>query len=86
MTDDREYELVSWTPEQFKAAREELGLTVRDLAHVINVHPDTVRKKWEKAGSYGPHPTAVAAMMWFQTGFRPPEWPEHLLEKERGAE
>ena len=66
------------TPEEFKAAREKLGLSLRQTAHILGVGQPTVTK-WEmppEAKSRAkPNPTAVRVMQWMLEGFRPPEWP-----------
>jgi DNA-binding transcriptional regulator YiaG len=63
------------TPAEFKQARKELGLSVRDLAWVLNVGEKTIRI-WERANDRAPAPTAVRCMVWFQEGFRPADWPK----------
>jgi DNA-binding transcriptional regulator YiaG len=66
------------TPEQFKAGRKSLGLSVTQLAHILNTAPDTVRK-WElpdyRSTARGISPVAQRVMQWMMTGYRPPEWP-----------
>jgi DNA-binding transcriptional regulator YiaG len=66
------------TPKQFKAGRKLLGLSVTQLAHILNTAPDTVRK-WEmpddRSTSRGVNPVAQRVMRWMLAGFRPPEWP-----------
>ena len=67
------------TPQQFKEARRSLGLTVRQLAHVLNTSERTVRK-WEfdgeGEGGRPPNPVACRVLSWLTDhGFRPPEWP-----------
>lgn len=65
------------TPTEFRSARNALGLSQPQLAHVLGCDERTVRK-WESEGlanSRAPNPIAVRAMTWFASGFRPPEWP-----------
>lgn len=62
------------TPSGFKEAREALGLSTRDVAHIINTNEKTVRV-WERPDGRGPNPVAARAMIWFLDGYRPPEWP-----------
>lgn len=67
------------TSEGFKEARHALGLTVRDLAHVLGLGANgerTIRKWEDKRNSMGPNPVAARALIWFLDGFRPPDWPE----------
>lgn len=61
---------IKMTPAEFRRARIELGLTKKELSRELNISYDAV-KKWEDDNGYGPHPTAVIAMIWFQEGFRP---------------
>ncbi|WP_068315807.1 helix-turn-helix domain-containing protein [Polycladidibacter hongkongensis] len=66
-------------PEEFKAARKQLGLTQSELAKVLGVSLITVQRSEipaEKKSSSKPHATMVRAMGWFLSGFRPPEWPQ----------
>ncbi|MFO1071112.1 MAG: helix-turn-helix domain-containing protein [Geminicoccaceae bacterium] len=66
------------TPEEFKRARQALGLTQSELGAVLDTAPQTIRK-WEMAGDRSTarsvNPVAAQAMRWFLDGFRPPEWP-----------
>ena len=65
------------TPTEFKQARQSLGLSVTDLAHILAVGPRTVRSWEQPAGSRSrdPSPTACRVMEWMLNGYRPPEWP-----------
>ncbi|WP_340109496.1 helix-turn-helix domain-containing protein [Pikeienuella sp. HZG-20] len=66
------------TSAEFKAARNELGLTQAQLAEILDTAPPTIRK-WEaptgRSTARGPNPVACRAMRWMLAGFRPPEWP-----------
>ena len=66
------------TPEQFKEARQSLGLSQYQLGEVLNTNPSTIRK-WEMAGDQStrrsPNPVACRVMRWMLAGFRPPEFP-----------
>lgn len=65
------------TPDQFKEARQSLGLTLSELAAILNTDPRTIRK-WEAVhgnSARAPNPVAVQVMGWMLGGFRPPEWP-----------
>lgn len=70
------------TPTEFKQARHELGLTVRELAHILGVNEDRVRKYELEPASAStaqrPNPTACRALGWMLGGWRPPEWPRRL--------
>lgn len=67
------------TPEEFKAARNALGLSISQAAHILDVNTSTL-KKWEMPSAASTsakvNPTAVRAMRWMLAGFRPPEWPD----------
>lgn len=66
------------TPEEFKAARQRLGLTQAQLGHVLNTAPQTIRK-WEmppqNSTARGVNPIAARVMRWMLDGWRPPEFP-----------
>ena len=64
---------------QFRAAREALGLTQVELAEILNVTPRAI-SHWEAdpdrvSTARKPYPTAVKVMKWMEGGFRPPEFP-----------
>ena len=62
-----------YTASEFKAVREDMGLSVRDLAHVLGTEERTVRK-WEDERSFGPNPVACRVLRWMhQNGFQPAE-------------
>lgn len=66
------------SPEEFKAARLKLGLSMRQTAHIFDVDISTM-KRWETqtaAVKTKVNPTAARAMRWMLDGFRPPEWPD----------
>jgi DNA-binding transcriptional regulator YiaG len=64
------------TPAQFQAARDKLGLTVRELGAILNSSQRTIRH-WETAdGTRPPNPIACRVLQWMLDGYRPPEWPE----------
>jgi DNA-binding transcriptional regulator YiaG len=67
------------THSEFKAARNELGLTLAQLAAILGVDSRTIRK-WEadENASTGrrPNPVACRVMQWLKGGFRPAQWPE----------
>ena len=72
------------TPEQFKAGRRSLGLSVYQLGHILNTAPDTIRK-WEmseaRSSGRGVNPVASRVMEWLLAGYRPPEWPDATQER-----
>lgn len=61
------------THEEFKEARHTLGLSVNQLAAILNTEPRSVRR-WED-GTRHPNPVASRVLQWMLDGFRPPEWP-----------
>lgn len=69
------FKSIKMTPAEFRAARLKLGLSKKQLSRELNVNFETIQK-WELDGGYGPHPTAVIAMIWFFEGFRPKGFPE----------
>lgn len=66
------------TAEEFKASRLRLGLSVRQLAVILDTSPQSVTK-WEAPPSASTsskvNTIAAQAMRWMLAGFRPPEWP-----------
>ena len=64
------------TPAEFKAARNNLGLSHRQLAHILNVDPRTVRKWESQDGTRPPNPIACRVLEWLaHEPFTPPQWP-----------
>ncbi|WP_443069335.1 helix-turn-helix domain-containing protein [Sulfitobacter sp. EhC04] len=61
---------IKMTPAEFREARLAFGLSRKELSRELNVSFDAI-KKWEDDNGYGPHPTAIIAMIWFREGFRP---------------
>ncbi len=67
------------TPSDFKAGRNQLGLTQAQCAKVMAVTPQTIRKWETDAGNStarSVNPTAAQVMRWMLAGFRPPEFPQ----------
>ena len=66
------------TSNEFKRARQLLGLTQRQLAEVLGTSDVTIRK-WEmrddKSSSRKPNPVASTAMQWMLDGYRPSNFP-----------
>lgn len=69
------------TPNEFKEARNNLGLTQSELGIILNTNPSTIRK-WEmppiNSTSRSVNPVAAKVMQWMLDGFRPPEFPESI--------
>lgn len=63
------------TPQGFKEARRQLGLSASRLGAILDVDPSTIRR-WEmsddRSTSRPPHPTAARVLQWMLDGFRPP--------------
>lgn len=59
---------------QFNQARRDLGLSVNQLAEILSVTPEVIRR-WEtdpsKARSRAPNPIACRVLEWMQAGFNP---------------
>ena len=65
-------------PEDFREARRKLGLTLTQLAAILDTDPRTIRK-WEAINgnsARSPNPVASRVMGWMLEGYRPPEWPQ----------
>jgi len=66
------------TAEEFKRARQTLGLTQSQLGAILDAAPQTIRK-WEmgetRSTSRAVNPVAARAVSWMLAGYRPPEWP-----------
>lgn len=72
------------TPDGFKRARHQLGLTQAELARILDTAPTTIRR-WEQSegpGARSPNPVAAQAMRWMLAGFRPPGWPERTRHQD----
>ncbi len=66
------------TPQEFKAAREALGLSASQLGTILSTDPRTIRK-WEAehgGSARPPNPIACRVLEWMLAGYRPPEWPQ----------
>jgi DNA-binding transcriptional regulator YiaG len=63
------------TPDEFKEARISLGLSQSKMAAVLGVSKRTL-EYWEADDGKRPvHPTAIKAMTWLLSGYRPKGWP-----------
>ena len=66
------------TPQKFKEARQELGLSHSALGKIIDTDPRTIRR-WEAEENVNsarpPNPIACRVLKWMLAGYRPPEWP-----------
>lgn len=75
------------TAEQFKAGRIRLGLSVKQMAEILDTTPSTI-SRWEaptSASTKTPlNSTAARVMQWMLDGFRPPQWPDLLRAQRRG--
>ena len=63
------------TKAEFKAARQRLGLSSPQLAHVLACDARTVRRYEDEGDPRPVAATAARVMAWLLAGFRPPEWP-----------
>ena len=73
------------TPQEFKTARETLGLSVPELSFILDRQERTVRK-WEDEHDPRPvNPMAARVMEWFLAGYEPPQM-RWLLEGRKPSE
>jgi len=66
------------TPAEIKQARHTLGLSVADLARLLDTDPQTVRRmeQNESASTFRrPAPRMVRLLQAYMMGYRPPDWP-----------
>ena len=66
------------TPFEIKHARHTLGLSVSDLARLLDTDPQTVRRmeQSETASTFRrPAPRMVRLVRAYMMGYRPPDWP-----------
>lgn len=68
------------TPQQFKQARNKLGLSAKQLGTILNTDPRTIRRWEDESGTRPPNPVACRVMEWLLTGWRPPEYPENTAK------
>ena len=71
--------------DELRFARESMGLTPAEAAELLEVDVSSVYK-WERDPSMSTHrpaPARVAKLLAaYKAGYRPPEWPNRLLERE----
>ncbi|MFK5997851.1 MAG: hypothetical protein QM492_07055 [Rhodobacterales bacterium] len=67
------------TSAEFKAGRNQLGLTQSQLGHILDTAPQTIRK-WEmpadRSTARQVNPIAARVMHWMLDGYRPAEFPK----------
>lgn len=66
------------TPAEIKEARHKLGLSVADLARLLDTDAQTVRRmeQSETANTFRkPAPRMVRLLGAYLSGYRPPDWP-----------
>ena len=66
------------TPADLKEARHAMGLSVADLARLLDTDPQTVRRmeQSETANTFRrPAPRMVRLVQAYMMGYRPPDWP-----------
>ena len=67
------------TPSEVKQARQSLGLTVSQLAMLLDTDPQTIRRmeQSESANTFRkPAPRMVRLVRAYLDGYRPPDWPD----------
>lgn len=66
------------TPAEIKQARQSLGLSVAQLAALLETDPQTIRRmeQSETANTFRrPAPRMVRLLRAYLSGYRPPDWP-----------
>jgi len=56
------------TPQEFKEARRQLGLSQAELGKILNVNPRTIRKWEHDDGTRPPNPIACQVLLWMLNG------------------
>lgn len=67
------------TPEEIKAVRQWLGITVSQLAVLLDTDPQTIRRmeQSETANTFRkPAPRMVRLLRAYLDGYRPADWPQ----------
>jgi len=79
--------MAKMTSEEFKAARLKLGLTVNQLAAILDKNHSTIAR-WEASPGASTKtaidPTSIRVVEWMLDGFRPPQWPANPRAMRRG--
>jgi transcriptional regulator with XRE-family HTH domain len=76
------------TPTEFRHARRELGLSVRQFAEMLGVEPEAVRRMEIQFGEGGHRPirgSIERLIRAYLDGYRPPDWPAKVLLAELDA-
>ena len=66
------------TPAEIKQARHSLGLSVADLARLLDTDPQTVRRmEYDETASThrAPAPRMIRLIAAYVAGYRPQDWP-----------
>lgn len=66
------------TPEQIKEARHKLGLSVKELAEMLETDPLSIRRMemdQDKSTARKPAPRMARLLHAYKKGYRPPDWP-----------
>jgi len=70
---------IFWDHDQFKAAREELGLSLTELAVMLDTDPRSLRaieSDPSQSTHRAPAPRMVRLMEAYLAGYRPIDWPK----------
>jgi len=59
------------TPQEFRNARQSLGLSQSELGRMLGVNPRTVRKWEHDNGTRPPNPIACRVLLWMLNGIEP---------------
>ena len=67
------------TPAEIKEARQSLGLSVPQLAALLETDPQTIRPAWEQSETANtfrsPAPRMARLIRAYLAGYRPDDWP-----------
>ena len=72
------------TPQEFKEARHQLRLSIKELANILNVNARTVRYWEDEGGARPPNPIACRVLEWLENGIESPQHPSSTSTQSEG--